>query len=158
MRSSSASGSYVAGIVGDEVTSVYVGDRRAALQNNVFLTDSESVEESIVMVAGEETREISLRTPPGQLPTDPQVELPRYLGQIQYGPGRRLTVEIDDVDAPDWRGIPRVILLTSDASGTSIVDVQLLEGPRAGYRARADLVIDRDSDPAVVFVGKSAFA
>ena len=63
-RVSSGYGGYVAGVVGDEVVAVFVGGQPAALANNVFLGDSISVDEPIVLLTETETREISLVPPP----------------------------------------------------------------------------------------------
>jgi hypothetical protein len=157
LRSSNAGGSYVTGIVGDEVVAVFVGGQPAPLANNVFLGDSTSIDESIVLRTDTETREVSLKPPPSEPSREEQVELPRYLGQIECGPGRRLTVEIDDVDSPAWRAVPRKMVIAANTPPTSMVDVRLLDGPRAGEHAPAEMVFARDVEPAVVFLGKEPF-
>jgi hypothetical protein len=62
-----------------------------------------------------------------------------YIGQIEYAGGATAHVDIDNLDAPDWEGSPRQILLNANAPDIWFVGVHLLEGPRAGQFATADL-------------------
>jgi hypothetical protein len=156
-RSSNAGGSYVTGIVGDEVVAVFVDGQPAPFDNNVFLADSGSIDESIVLLTATETREISLKPPQRELAEEEQVELPRYVGQIEYDTGGRVTVDIDDVESPSWRAVPRTMVISANTPATSVVDVRLLDGPRTGDRALAEMVFDRDAEPPLVFLGRAAF-
>lgn len=76
-----------------------------------------------------------------------------YIGQIEYAGGATAHVEIDNLDAPDWQGSPRQILLNAHAPQVWFVGVHLLEGPRAGQFATADL--HRATPPH--FEGREAF-
>jgi hypothetical protein len=62
-----------------------------------------------------------------------------YSGQIEYAGGATAHVEIDDLDTAEWRGSPHSILLNANAPAVWFVGVHLLDGPRAGQFATADL-------------------
>jgi hypothetical protein len=62
-----------------------------------------------------------------------------YTGQIEYAGGATAHVAIDNLDDPHWQGSPRQILLNAQAPEIWFVGVHLLEGPRAGQFATADL-------------------
>lgn len=67
--SSNRLGSYVAGIVDDEVTAVHVGGREAVLQNNVFLIDTASFGDPIVIITDGGSRDVTPQLPfGGRLP------------------------------------------------------------------------------------------
>jgi hypothetical protein len=141
-------GTYVKGIV---------GDRRATLGYNVFIADVESVDASVTIVSDEGEREVSLRPPTRRHQNLPPAELPRYVGTIEYAGGATCTVEIDDVDSAEWRGTPRTILVNGNAPDSWFVGVRLLDGPRAGELAFADLVVTRHPERSAAFVGKTRF-
>jgi hypothetical protein len=62
-----------------------------------------------------------------------------YTGQIAYAGTATAHVEIDDLDASDWRGTPRAILLSANAPPVWLVGVRLLDGARSGDYASAEL-------------------
>jgi hypothetical protein len=77
-----------------------------------------------------------------------------YIGEVEYAAGATAHLEIDDLDSPSWRGLARAILLNATAPELWLVGVHLVEGPRSGEYASADL--DRTHSPAV-FIGREPF-
>lgn len=79
----------------------------------------------------------------------------RYAGQIEYAGGAECAVEIDDLDAPSWLGtLAGPFLHRTGVPNPWFVGVTLLEGPRAGQVATADLSVE-PSD--VRFQGREPF-
>jgi len=77
-----------------------------------------------------------------------------YSGVVEFAGGATTVVEIDDLDSPSWRGTPR-LLFSNHANPPAVwlVGVHLLEGPRAGQYANADL---RQETPPF-FTGREPF-
>lgn len=83
-----------------------------------------------------------------------------YRGRAEWAASGSTVLEIDDLDSATWRGAPAGSAVFLRSEGTSypwLVGVILLEGPRAGEYATADLVVEEDP-LAVRFEGRSAFA
>ena len=77
-----------------------------------------------------------------------------YSGLVEFAAGATTVVDIDDLDAPSWRGTPgRLFLNHANPPALWLVGVHLLEGPRAGQYANADL--HRDAPP--FFTGRGPF-
>jgi hypothetical protein len=85
-----------------------------------------------------------------------------YRGRVEYGSSGQSVVEIDDLDAANWEGRPTgVFLIGANRPEVWFVGVVLLEGPRAGEFATADLIVRQEgseTDPSMRFAGRSAFA
>ncbi len=85
-----------------------------------------------------------------------------YRGRVEYASSGQSVVAIDDLDAANWQGQPTGgFLVNANAPEVWFVGVVLLEGPRAGEFATADLIVRREGSEAVQsvrFVGRSAFA
>jgi hypothetical protein len=85
-----------------------------------------------------------------------------YRGRVEYASSGQTVVAIDDLDAANWQGRPAGgFLINANAPEVWFVGVVLLEGPRAGEFATANLVVRREgseTDHSVRFVGRSAFA
>jgi hypothetical protein len=63
-----------------------------------------------------------------------------YSGVVEFAGGATTVVEIDDLDAPSWRATPRLLFWNhANPPAVWLVGVHLLEGPRAGQYANADL-------------------
>jgi len=77
-----------------------------------------------------------------------------YTGVVEFAGGATTVVDIDDLDAPSWRGRPR-LLFSNHANPPAVwlVGVHLLEGPRAGQYANADL----HHQPPPFFAGREPF-
>src|SRR5260370_20890527 len=77
-----------------------------------------------------------------------------YWGLIDFAGGATPVVEIDDLDSPSWRGTPRRLFVNhANPPAVWLVGVHLLEGPRAGQYANADL---RQETPPF-FTGREPF-
>src|SRR5260370_7516170 len=77
-----------------------------------------------------------------------------YWGLIDFAGGATPVVEIDDLDSPAWRGTPRRLFLNhANPPAVWLVGVHLLEGPRAGQYANAD--IRQETSP--LFIGREPF-
>lgn len=85
-----------------------------------------------------------------------------YRGRVEYASSGQSAIEIDDLDAPHWQGRPTGgFLISGNAPEVWFVGVVLLDGPRAGEFATADLIVRREHSkvgPSVRFAGRSAFA
>src|SRR6266536_2123035 len=85
-----------------------------------------------------------------------------YRGRVEYASSGQSVVEIDDLDAANWEGQPSgAFLISANRPEVWFVGVVLLEGPRAGEFATADLIVRREhaeAAPSVRFAGRSAFA
>lgn len=85
----------------------------------------------------------------------------RYVGRVEHAASGQGMIEIDDLDATDWMGVPTGgFLINAHAPDVWLVGVILLDGPRAWDYATADLVVTRDADSTtdVRFHGKTPFA
>src|SRR5260370_78311 len=77
-----------------------------------------------------------------------------YSGLIDFAGGATTVVEIDDLDSPSWRGTPRRLFVNhANPPAVWLVGVHLLDGPRAGQYANADL---RQETPPF-FTGRGPF-
>ena len=82
-----------------------------------------------------------------------------YRGRVEWGTTGVAKIEIDDLDSTTWRGVPSNggVLVRGSETYPWLVGVILLEGPRAGEYATADLVVE-DDPVSMRFEGRSAFA
>jgi hypothetical protein len=77
-----------------------------------------------------------------------------YSGLVEFAGGATTVVDIDDLDEPAWRGTPRRLFLNhANPPPIWLVGVHLLEGPRAGQYANAD--IHQETPP--FFIGREPF-
>jgi hypothetical protein len=85
-----------------------------------------------------------------------------YRGRVEYASSGQSVLAIDDLDAANWEGRPAgVFLISANRPEVWFVGVALLDGPRAGEFATADLIVRRErseAGPSVRFAGRSAFA
>jgi hypothetical protein len=85
-----------------------------------------------------------------------------YRGRVEHASSGQSVIAIDDLDAANWQGRPTEgFLINGNAPEVWFVGVVLLEGPRAGEFATADLIVQREgseTDHSVRFVGRSTFA
>ena len=160
--SSSAGGCVAHGIVPDPVTAVRVGGVQAVLANNAYMAEVPSPGGEIVLTTPNGERVLQH---PSILPaTDGPSAGPDgrgYVGLVEYAWTGYTHVEIDDLDVPNWHGdLPGAFVLNGSAPDVWRVGVVLIDGPRAGQLAFADLVVQRDDADAaqsVKFVGQTAF-
>lgn len=153
----------VHGIVPDTVTSVRVGTVEATVANNAFIADVRAGEGPVVLTMPSGERVVPR---PGVPPSPPDSTAgargKAYVGLVEYAWSGYPTLQIDDLDSTNWQGTPTgVFLINANAPDTWFVGVVLLDGPRAGELATADLIVQRDDSGAtrsVRFSGRTAFA
>lgn len=151
----------VHGVVPDSVLSVRIGNVEAQVVNNAFLADVPAPGGQVVLTAadGDHVVPLPLLRPIAEAATTTP-DGRGYIGLVEYGWSGISKVAIDDLDVPDWHGdMSGVLLVSSGTPDVWRVGVVLLEGPRAGELAMADLVRrnDADGDLSVELVGQSAF-
>ncbi len=161
--SSNEYGSVVHGIVPDPVTAVRVGEIEAIVANNAFLADASSRDGPIVLTTPNGERVVpGMRTPPRKGSSTTRSSGRSYVGLVEYAWSGYPTLEIDNLDSTNWEGTPiGMFLINANAPDVWLVGVVLLEGPRAGELATAELVVQRDENGrtrSVRFLGKTAFA
>jgi hypothetical protein len=152
------------GVVPDSVIAVRVDGVEAVLANNAYVAAVPSPGGEVVLVTADGEREFP--RPPTLRPLRSVEESAAgpegrgYLGMVEYAWSGMTDLEIDDLDIPNWHGTPAGALLLNSAPDVWPVGVVLLEGPRSGELALADMVVQRDATGAtesVEFVGRTAF-
>lgn len=153
------------GIVADSVIAVRVDGVDAVVENNAFIAEVPSPGGEVILTTADGEREF---------PRPPSLHALRsveestsgpndkgYLGMVEYAWSGFSDLEIDDLDSSSWLGTPAGVFLV-DGNGPKVrqVGVVLLEGPRAGQLALADLVVEgarSGSEYSVEFVGRTPF-
>jgi hypothetical protein len=150
------------GIVPDPVTAVRVDGVQAIMANNGFMLRVPAPWGRIVLTTAEGEREYpqppSLRPLVG--PDEPTTAGRGYIGMVEYAQSGFTDVTIDDLDIAKWHGdVLGAFIAAAGQPDVRPVGVVLLEGPRAGQLALADLVIQRDGETptSVMFNGQTPF-
>lgn len=150
------------GIVPDSVLAVRVGDVDAVLGENGFLAVGTSSGDAVTLITADGVRRIDFLPwlPPLRPEGAVDADSAAYDGMVEYAQRGFTRVVIDDLDDPRWTATLGSFVFLGPVPDAQTVDIVLLEGPRAGELATADLVVHRDGDRHPVdaeLVGRTGF-